>query len=428
MKRLLALIVAVMIAVSLVACDTSDSAVQKEGSVYWLNFKPEIDGLLQELAARYKEEKGVDVKVYTPDSGKYQSTLLEQLDSLDPPTMFNLGTPNDIKILGSYAADLTDTAIADQVSVTDYNLVDESGKLLALGYCSECFGIVVNPDFLPLVGLTIDDIKDYESLKYAVEIIHNNEFWLGYDAFAPVDFSDESSWKYTAHLANVEYAYEYRASKGWPECPASLTGEYMDNFRNLYDLVVNNCAVSPEKLAKGSYNGLQDFKDGKAAFYLAGSWDYAEIVKEIPNAVMIPYYCGVKGEAKAGLCSSTENRWAVNGKLSEKTQKATRGFMVWLVSDPDASSALSKALGPLPYKKATNDVENGFINDAAKYREDGCYNLPWQFCYQPDSGAYRAGLLNALKAYNSDQSDDTWQNVRKAMIDNWMTCYIAENE
>ncbi len=91
MKRLLALIVAVMIAVSLVACDVSDSSVQKEGSVYWLNFKPEIDGLLQELAARYKEEKGVDVKVYTPDSGKYQSTLLEQLDSLDPPTMFNLG-------------------------------------------------------------------------------------------------------------------------------------------------------------------------------------------------------------------------------------------------------------------------------------------------------------------------------------------------
>ena len=102
--------------------------------------------------------------------------------------------------------------------------------------------------------------------------------------------------------------------------------------------------------------------------------------------------------------------------------------MVWLVSDPDASSALSKALGPLPYKKATNDVENGFINDAAKYREDGCYNLPWQFCYQPDSGTYRAGLLNTLKDYNSDQSDETWQNVRKAMIDNWMTCYIAENE
>ena len=102
--------------------------------------------------------------------------------------------------------------------------------------------------------------------------------------------------------------------------------------------------------------------------------------------------------------------------------------MTWLVTDPDASAALSKELGPLPYKKAVVDTENGFLNDAAKYREDGCYNLPWAFYYQPDSANYRADLAAALKAYNADQSDKSWENVRSAMIDNWMKCYIAENE
>ena len=429
MKRVMALLMVVLIAVSLVACDmVGGGSVQKEGTVYWLNFKPEIDGLLHELAERYTAEKGVEVKISTPPSGTYESTLLEQLESTDPPTMFNMGNPNSLKQLGAYAADLTDTSIANQVSVSDYNLTNEDGKIVAVGYCSECFGIVVNPDFLPLVGMKIEDIKDYESLKSAVEIIHNNEFWLGYDAFAPIDFSDESSWKYTAHLADIEYAYEYRASRGWPECPATLTGEYMENFRNMYDLIVNNCSVSPEELSTGKYNGLQDFMDGKAAFYLTGSWDYAAIVKEIPNAVMIPLYCGVNGETNAGLCSGTENRLAVNGKVSEKTQKATINFMVWLVSDSDASAALSKELGPLPFKKAVADTENGFLNDAAKYREDGCYNLPWAFYYQPDSENYRADLAAALKSYNSDQSDERWENVRSAMIDNWMKCYIKDNE
>lgn len=426
MKRVLALILAALIAVSLVACDSSDDGVQKEGSVYWLNFKPEIDGLLQELAAKYTKEKGVEVKISTPASGAYESTLLEELKSLDPPTMFNLNDPNNIELLRDYAADLSKTAVANQMTVKDYNITDEENKLLAIGYCSECFGIVVNPDFLPLVGMKIEDIKDYESLKYAVEIIHMNVDWLGYDAFAPIDFSDESSWKYTAHLANVEYGNELRTSKGWPECPASLTGKYMKNFRNLYDLVINNCSVKPEDLAKGSYDGLQDFMDGKAAFYLTGSWDYAAIVEEIPNAVMIPFYCGIKGEKKAGLCSGTESRWVVNGTLSEKTQNATLDFMEWLVSDPEASAALSKELGPLPFENAAS-VKNGFLENAAKYIENGCYNIPWAFYYQPEVEKYRADLADALKAYNADQSDKTWEDVRTAMIDNWMLCYIEEN-
>jgi raffinose/stachyose/melibiose transport system substrate-binding protein len=29
---------------------------------------------------------------------------------------------------------------------------------------------------------------------------------------------------------------------------------------------------------------------------------------------MIPIYCGVSGEEKAGLCCGTENCWAVNAK------------------------------------------------------------------------------------------------------------------
>ena len=38
---------------------------------------------------------------------------------------------------------------------------------------------------------------------------------------------------------------------------------------------------------------------------------------------MIPFYCGVAGEEKAGLNCGTENCWAVNAKASEEDQKAT---------------------------------------------------------------------------------------------------------
>lgn len=39
------------------------ATTEKKGSVYWLNFKPESDAVLQEVAKAYTAETGVEVKV-----------------------------------------------------------------------------------------------------------------------------------------------------------------------------------------------------------------------------------------------------------------------------------------------------------------------------------------------------------------------------
>ena len=55
------------------------------GSVYWLNFKPESDEVLQDIAATYKEQTGVEVKVVTAASGTYSQTLISEMDKSAPP-------------------------------------------------------------------------------------------------------------------------------------------------------------------------------------------------------------------------------------------------------------------------------------------------------------------------------------------------------
>ena len=47
-----------------------------EGSVYYLNFKPEQDQQWQDLAKAYTEETGVPVTVVTAASGNYETTLM----------------------------------------------------------------------------------------------------------------------------------------------------------------------------------------------------------------------------------------------------------------------------------------------------------------------------------------------------------------
>ena len=54
MKRIAAIVLMLLMIVSLAACDIFSGS---SGSVYWLNYKPELDETLHTLAARYKEEK-----------------------------------------------------------------------------------------------------------------------------------------------------------------------------------------------------------------------------------------------------------------------------------------------------------------------------------------------------------------------------------
>ncbi len=395
------------------------------GRVYWLNFKPELDETAQALAKTYKEKTGVDVQVITAASGTYQQTLTAEMDKSAPPTLFVIGNSAGVADWGEYAMDLTGTAIANELNTDAYNLYDEDGKLVSIGYCYECYGIIVNPDLLEKAGHSVDEIKDFASLKAVVEDIHANAATLGFDAFTSCDMDDSSSWRFTGHMANLEYYYEQEGSV-WTECPPTISGKYMDNFKNLYDLCINNSLTAPAGLATGGHDAAQEFMDGKAAFTVQGSWEYAKYAEAVPNATMIPYYCGVSGEEKAGLNCGTENCWAINANVSEADKKATMDFMVWLVSDPDASAKMVEQLGILPYKNAV-ESSNGFLADAAEYTANGCYVMNWATNYQPNVDEYRRGLVAALNQYNADQSAANWESVRTAFVDGWAVQYQNVN-
>ncbi len=432
-KRLLSALLCAAMSVTLLAgcggkaeSTEGGSAKGAEGSVYWLNFKPELDETIQKLGEKYTEETGVPVKIVTAASGTYSQTLQSEMDKSEAPTLFVIGNQAGVKDWGDYALDLTGTDIANELSTDAYNLYDESGKLVSIGYCYECYGIIVNPDLIEKAGHSMDEIKNFDGLKAVAEDIHSRAGELGFDAFSSSDMDDSSSWRFTGHLANLEYYYEERDAGGWTECPASLSGKYMENYKNLYDLIINNSLTDPKELATGGHDAEAEFKNGEAAFFVNGSWEYAAVSESVPNATMIPYYCGVDGEEKAGLNCGTENCWAVNANASEADQKATIDFMVWLVSDADASAAMVEQLGIMPYKNAVEST-NGFLNDAAKYTDNGCYVMDWATNYQPNVDDYRAALVSALNQYNADQSDANWKNVEAAFVDGWATQYAAAN-
>ena len=442
MKKFLALALVLCMVIALVACsgakkteepktetktETTETKTEaKTGSVYWLNFKPESDEVLQKVAKLYTEKTGVAVNVVTAASGTYSQTLTAEMDKSTPPTLFIVGNQEGVKTWSDYCLDLKGTKIANELNTDAYNLYDANGKLCSIGYCYECYGIIVNVDLLEKAGHKLDEIKNFETLKAVVEDIHARAAELGFDAFTSSDMDGSSSWRFTGHMINLDYVYEERAAgKVWTECPATITGEFVPNFKNLYDLAINNSEFDPATFAAGGHDAEGEFKADKAVFFVNGSWEYTA-VSEGKNVSMIPYYCGVEGEEKAGLNCGTENCWAINCQADQADIDATMEFLYWCVTDPEASRMLVDSFGVMPYKQAAEST-NGFLAVANEYANNGCYVMDWATNYQPNVDAYRAAFVSALNAYNADQSDANWEQVRSAIVDGWAYQYTQVN-
>ena len=426
MKKIIALVLACILACGVFAgCSPKD-----EGSVYWLNFKPESDETLKEIAAMYTAKTGVEVKVVTAAAGTYNQTLTANMDKSDAPTLFVVGNSAAVETWGDYCLDLKDTDIAKELNTDAYMLYDKDGKLCSIGYCYECYGIIVNTKLLEKAGFAKDYIKNFATLKEVAESVHARADELGFDAFSSAGMDGSSSWRFTGHMINLDYYYEsVDAPEKWTSCPSELTGKYMDNYRNLYDLMVENSLTDRAELANGGFDAAAEFASEKALFYVNGNWEWSGLSDKGMKAedlTMIPYYCGVEGEEKAGLNCGTENYWAVNAKASKADQEATIAFMKWLVTDPEASAKAVATFGVMPYKSAVAS-SNPFLAQANDYLAKGCYNMWWATNYQPNVDAYRNTVVSALNAYNANPSDATWADVVTAFVDGWAVQYKAAN-
>lgn len=429
-KKLLSVaLCATMVAGLLAGCGSSSKSEKtgsdSKGSVYWLNFKPEADEALQGIAKTYEKEKGVKVKVVTAASGNYNSTLTSEMGKSAAPTLFVVGNQAAVKTWNDYCIDLKGTDVYNELNTDAFNLTDENGKVASIGYCYESYGIIVNKKLLKKAGHEITDIKDFASLKSVAEDIHKRADKLGFDAFTSSGLDDASAWRFTGHLANMPLFYEGR-DDGWKEAPAEIKGTYLENFKNVWDLYINNSKYKKNTLATGGYDAEAEFKKGEAVFYQNGTWEYDALKKSISDddMQMIPIYCGVEGEEKAGLCSGTENCWAVNAKASEADQKATLDFMKWLVTSKEGTKVMAEQFGAIPYKNAA-DSGNVFLKNANDLLEAGNYNVDWAFNYTPNVDEWRASLVAAMNKYDAGGS---WDDVKTAFVQGWAAQYKAANK
>ena len=445
MKKIIAMLLALVMVFALCACGqpaapaeqpaeapaeqpAEEPAPAAEGSVYYLNFKPEADEAWQSIAKTYTQLTGVPVKVVTAASGTYQEILTAEMDKSEAPTMFQVGNQGAVATWGEYCYDLTGTDVWNEMTTHAFDLTNADGFTYSIGYCYECFGIIVNKALLEQAGHSIDEITNFESLKAVADDIHARAAELGFDAFSSAGLDGSSSWRFSGHLANMPLYYEFR-DDGVTAQPATITGAYLDNFKAIWDLYITDSATTGADLLTATGDASEaEFGNGQAVFYQNGSWEYSALTgnygMNADDLQMIPIYCGVEGEEEAGLCSGTENCWAVNVEADEADIKATLDFMKWVVTSEEGTTMLAEQFGPCPFKNAKTP-ENVFFADANDLTAEGKYVVTWAFNYTPAVDDWRAAVVDALSQYTAGTGE--WDAVVEAFVDGWAAQYAAEH-
>lgn len=437
-KRVLATLLSGVLAASLlVGCGggkketTADSTAETKtevssegGSVYYLNFKPEQDQQWQDLAAAYTAETGIPVSVVTAASGDYEKTLMAEMGKTDAPTLFQVNGPVGLANWKDYCYDLSGTAVYGELADQGMALKD-GDAVQSIAYVMETYGLITNLDLLDQAGYKPEDIQSFADLKKVAEDITARKDELGFAAFTSAGMDGSSDWRFKTHLANMPIHFEF-ADAGLSATEALntdylVTGTYLDNYRAMWDLYINNSTCNPEDLSsKTGDDSRNEFLEGKAVFFQNGSWEYGAVSEKVQNVTMIPLYIGVGDEATQGLCAGTENYWCVNSQAAPEDIQATLDFMYWCVSSEAGVKAMCEDMGfDIPFKAALEST-NGFINDSNAMVAAGKSLVTWDFTAIP-SEEWKNGVGAALTAYAADQTDDKWEAVVTAFVDGWET-------
>ena len=414
---------------------TGDDEKTASGSVYYLNFKPEQDQQWQDLAKAYKEETGVTVTVLTAASGTYEDTLKSELAKDEAPTLFQVNGPVGLATWKDYCLDLKDTDLYKHVKSDDF-VLKEGEEVKGIAYVIETYGLIYNKTILDAYCkmdgakiTSIDQLNNFDTLKAVAEDIQARKAEVsvasGFDiegAFSSAGMDSSSDWRFKTHLANLPIYYEYQAD-GISSTDA-IKGTYLDNYKNIWDLYINNATCEPSMIAtKTGDDSTAEFALGNAVFYQNGTWAYQNIIDAgvltDDDIAMMPIYVGAEGEENQGLCTGSENYWCINSKASEEDIKATEDFLNWVVTSDTGRDAVANKMGfDTPFDTFADGytANNVFIDNSNEYIAAGKTPVSWNFSTIP-SETWKDNVGSALTEYAQGTGD--WDAVKKAFVDGW---------
>jgi len=362
--------------------------------------------------------------------------LKSEIAKSTAPTLFQINGPRGYANWKDYCKDLKDTEIYSHLK--DKSLAVTSGDgVYGIPYVVEGYGIIYNQEimdkYFALDGAKVkstDEINNFETLKSVVEDMQAKKDKLGIKGvFASTSLKPGEDWRWQTHLANVPVYYEFKNDKVdlTSDATQNVSFKYSDNYKNIFDLYISNSTVDRKLLgSKQVADSMAEFALGQCAMVQNGNWAWGQIndvdgnvVKE-ENIKFMPIYTGAEGEENQGLCTGTENFYAINSQVSPEQQKLAEDFLMWLFSSEKGKDFVTNKLNFIaPFDTfADNETPTDPLAKEvlAWMSKPNVTSVAWNFTVFP-SQTFKDNFGANLLQYAQGSMD--WNTVKDSFVKDW---------
>lgn len=407
------------------------------GELYFLNFKPEVAEIYSAIGEAWNAETGNTLKVVTAAAGTYEQTLKSEIAKTDAPVLFQINGPVGYGNWVDYCADLKDTELYAHLS--DKSLAVTSGDgVYGIPYVVEGYAIIYNLEIMNKYfamdgakAASMDEINNFAKLKEVVEDMTAKKADLGIQGvFSSTSLKPGEDWRWQTHLANIPIYYEFKNNNvnlADPAATMEVTFQYAENYKNLFDLYINNSVTAPTLLGSKSVDdSMAEFALGQSAMVQNGNWAWGQIsgvdgnvVKE-ENVKFLPLYIGVDGEENQGLAVGTENFFSINSQAPAEKQQLAADFIYWLFSSTTGKDFVTnqlKFIAPFDTFTEAERPTDPLAKEIIRYMADPSKtSVAWNFTVFP-SQTFKNNFGAALLQYA--QGTMPWADVQTLFVDQW---------
>lgn len=383
-------------------------------SITIFNSKMEIQSQMEEKAAEYAEEKGIDVEVYYSND-TVAAHMATRYASEDPYTL-SMVDAKDVYSLGKeHALDLSDQ---EWVNDTDYE-ISVDGTVYGFPVCVEARGLMYNADAIEAITGETFNPDDYKTLDAFKELIAK---LIEGGMETPVGIMKED-WSLGAHFLTEVYE-EQEDVEGFitslHEGSADLiNNEKFNSLMDTFDVLMENNYAKDSPIAAEREVSEQKLAEGEIAFMFGGNWDWSVInaYDYTENMGIMPVPQNTEDGTNEKLVGGGSKYFFIDNSdnTSEEQQQAAKDFLNWLVYDEAGQSFIATDCALVPaFSNNAIEVSDPLGKSVKKYSDEGAL-IP-TYDYAPDDhlsicGAsfqkYLAGQID--RAGFATEIEDYWK-------------------
>ena len=343
--------------------DKNASAKQNANKITIFQQKAEIAEQLQQMAAAYTAETGVEVEVWAQAGDEYYTNLKTSLSSESGPTVFTLNSDSEINEVKDYLADLGKLSFLGNIQ--EALLAVRDGRTVGIPMTVEGFGLVYNGALVDVSGMT--------GTEALVSMIAENSA-NGIDTLG----LSQEDYFLAGHMLNFPFALQENPKEF---CQQVYSGEVkladVPEFQQYAQILsaIREYQTNPIEVTYDTNCG--DFATGKTAMIHQGNWAYGVMSSYNPQFDMGITGLPINGNTK--ICVGVASVWCVNADATAEEQALAMDFLTWLYTSETGTHYMMDEFGFIPVVDTMESESLDPLSTAVAEAVAEGNILPWTF-------------------------------------------------